>query len=188
MPDPFDILGLPPRFDLDAKTIRRAHLARVASIHPDSHARRDESNSEHHTQPEDDISRSAAALNAAKRTLEDPERRANALLKRLGGASKEEDRSLPDGFLLAIMELREGVESALASKDPAQRHAAEADAASRRDACIARVTDLFSSTGPVPSAETLRRIRVELNAWRYIERLIEQLDPAYDPSVADFAE
>lgn len=188
MPDPFDILGLSPRFDLDPQTIRRAHLARVASIHPDSQPRHDDHDSEHHTQTDDDLSRSAAALNAAKRTLEDPERRANALLKRLGGASKEEDRSLPDGFLLAMMELREGVESALASKDLVQRRAVEADASSRRDACIARVADLFRSAGPEPSPEDLRRIRVELNAWRYIERLIEQLDPAYDPSVADFAE
>ncbi|QYK48072.1 MAG: hypothetical protein KF838_14935 [Phycisphaeraceae bacterium] len=188
MPDPFDILGLPPRFDLDAQAIRRAHLARVASIHPDSQPRQNESGSDHQIQTEDEISRSAAALNAAKRTLEDPERRANVLLKRLGGATKEEDRSLPDGFLPAIMELREGVESALASKDPVQRRAVEADAASRRDASIARVTDLFRTAVLEPSTETLRRIRVELNAWRYIERLIEQLDPAYDPSVADFAE
>ena len=34
-PDPFDALGLPARFDLDAETVRRAWLARSAGAHPD---------------------------------------------------------------------------------------------------------------------------------------------------------
>ena len=29
-------------------------------------------------------------------------------------------------------------------------------------------------------------IRRELNVWRYTERMIEQLDPGYDPNTADF--
>ncbi|MFU8828329.1 MAG: hypothetical protein ACNA8P_02740 [Phycisphaerales bacterium] len=29
-------------------------------------------------------------------------------------------------------------------------------------------------------------IRESLNAWRYIERLIEQLDPAYSAGVGEF--
>jgi hypothetical protein len=43
-----------------------------------------------------------------------------------------------------------------------------------------RVARLFAQ-----GAETVE-IRRELNAWRYIERLIEQLDPNYDPGRADF--
>ena len=42
---------------------------------------------------------------------------------------------------------------------------------------------------PYENARVLERtcfIRESLNAWRYIERLIEQLDPDYSPAEADF--
>ena len=45
---------------------------------------------------------------------------------------------------------------------------------------------MFQSLSSPPAAESLAEIRIRLNAWRYIERLIEQLDPGYDPDVADF--
>jgi len=41
--------------------------------------------------------------------------------------------------------------------------------------------------GDPPDPALLGEIRTQLNAWRYIERLIEQLDPQYDPNRADFA-
>ncbi len=164
------MLGLEPTFALDAATIRRAYLARVAAIHPDSNT------------SDDDGGRSSAALNDAKATLEDPERRAAALLARLGGPTKEQDKSLPPGFLIQTMEMRERIESALASGDPDARSAVERDAAARRATHIARVAELFLAARASPGAEALRAIRIELNAWRYVERLIEQLDPAYDPA------
>ena len=48
------------------------------------------------------------------------------------------------------------------------------------------VNRLFDALGERPDAPALAAIRRELNAWRYIERLIEQLDPDYDPARADF--
>lgn len=173
MADPFDTLGVEPRFDLDPGAIRRAYLSRVAATHPDTDAAAD--------------GRASAALNDAKRVLEDPERRANALLARMGGPSKEQDKSLPAGFLADVIELRESVEIALASKEGDARTRVEDEAQTRRSDHIRRITELFLAAGPSPSGATLAAIRVELNAWRYVERLIEQLDPAYDPNRADFA-
>lgn len=180
MADPFDTLGLKATFDLDAPAIRRAYLARVAAVHPDS-AQLDAAQAD-----AADDARSTATLNDAKRTLEDPERRASALLARLGGPTKEQDKSLPAGFLMDIMELRKGVEDALASGRADARERVAQDAASRREVHIARVSEMFRSLGPTPDRAALVAIRTELNAWRYVERLIEQLDPAYDPSKADF--
>lgn len=171
VPDAFDILGLEPTFTLEPSAIRRAYLARIAALHPDS-AGGDDAND----------GRSSAALNHAKATLEDPERRASALLVRLGGPTKEQDKSLPPGFLLETMEMRERIEAALAYADPEARASIGRDAATRRAAHIARITNLFLAAPTAPTPESLRAIRTELNAWRYIERLIEQLDPAYDPT------
>lgn len=179
MADPFDTLGLKATFDLDAPAIRRAYLARVAAVHPDA-AQAAQADAA-------DDARSTAALNDAKRTLEDPERRAIALLARLGGPTKEQDKSLPTGFLMDVMELREGVEEAMASGHADVRERVSQDAAARRAAHISRVSAMFSALGTPPSQAALAAIRTELNAWRYTERLIEQLDPAYDPNRADFA-
>ena len=42
------------------------------------------------------------------------------------------------------------------------------------------MTELFENVAANADAETLAGIRVQLNAWRYIERMIEQLDPAHE--------
>jgi curved DNA-binding protein CbpA len=171
--DAFDILGLQPGFGLDQGSIDRAYFARSAALHPDLAA-------------DPDAPRRMAALNDAKRTLEDPESRADAALRRLGGPAREQERGLPDGFLMEIMETRQEIEAAVSSGDPAERRRWQNWAADQRRRAIQEVGAMFRALPPDPPAETLRAIRVRLNAWRYIERLIEQLDPGYDPARADF--
>lgn len=164
MVDAFDRLGLEPRFDLAQGAIERAFLRRIAAVHPDASG---EDGGE------------AAELADARRVLDDPERRAEALLSRLGGPGKE-DRSLPEGFLVEIMSVREDIET-----DP-DRRKWSAWAEQRRAHHIERVARLFSGLMDGDDPDRRRAIRVELNAWRYAERLIEQLDPEYDPARADF--
>lgn len=170
MADPFDVLGLPPHFDLDPSVIERAFLRAMASAHPDAAGSANGIES--------------ADLTEARRVLDDPERRANALLDRLGGPGKD-DRSLPDGFLMEIMSVREEIEQT------PDRERWTAWAEERRAEHIASVGAHFQRldhAGDEPARESIRRsIRTELNAWRYAERLIEQLDPDYDPARADFA-
>lgn len=173
--DPFELLGVRAAFDLTREQIERAYLAKAAASHPDAAG--------------DDAAREAgerrsAALNHAARTLRDRERRANALLARLGGPSKEADRSLPDGFLAQIMETRMQIEAD--AGDPAARERWEQWAEKERDAFARSVSAQFASLAEPATPASLAEIRRTLNAWRYIERLIEQLDPDYDPARADF--
>lgn len=172
--DPFTVLGLPARFDLPPEAVRRAHMTRVAQAHPDVAA------------SDADSGRLVARLNSARAELEDPERRASVLLARLGGPSKEQDRSLPPGFLHEIMETREAVEAAVATGDAQEVARWRAWAADQRRNYLAKVGGLFAALADPPAPPSLAAIRVELNAWRYIERLIEQLDPGHDPARADF--
>lgn len=165
--DPFAVLGLGRRFDLTRAEIESAYLARIALVHPD-------------VEGGDDAVDLAAALNAAKRDLLDPERRAGALLALLGGPGKDEDKSLPDGFLGEMMGTREEIEDSLA-RDPSARARWQSWAKGERGRYASRVGGLFAATPP-----SLCEIRRELNAWRYIERLIEQLEIGYDPGTADF--
>ena len=174
--DAFDVLGLPAQFDLDVADIRRAYLSRAAGAHPDL------------AEDQDEADIRSAVLNRSKSLLEDPERRANILLERLGGPGKGQDKSLPPGFLMSIMETREAIEQALASRDAAERTKWEAWAQGERAEYQRKVGGFFAACGTSRDPETLRAIRQELNAWRYIERLIEQLDPHYDPASRDFAD
>lgn len=169
-PDAFDVLGMPARFDLDRAALQQAYLARSAVAHPDAGGAGD---------AEDDQAQAAARLNDAHATLLDPERRAGALLARLGGPSKEQDRTLPPGFLAGMMEVREELEAARAAGDAAGIARFEAWAEGERREWIKRVGAGFAAAGAGPGGPTgamLRELRAQLNAWRYIERMLENLD------------
>lgn len=170
MQNPFSILALPPGFDLDEAALRRAYLAKVATIHPDLVG-------------EDAAQAASAELNHARNLLSNPESRADILLRLNGGPAKETDKSLPPGFLMEMMETRETIESALASGNPADRTQWTTWGHQQRATYIQEIAKLFAT--PI-TPQSLQQIRTTLNAWRYIERLIEQLDPAYDPNQSDF--
>lgn len=160
--DPFEMLGLPRRFGLGAGEIERAYLARAAEVHPDAGAF-------------DRAGVTAADLNRARQDLKDPESRANILLELLGGPSKEADRSLPDGFLMEMMEVREEMEQGGGREDRSRwdNWAEQRRSGHEREvgALFDRIADL-SADNP----RTLAAIRTRLNAWRYIERMIEQIN------------
>ncbi|HEX8878320.1 MAG TPA: iron-sulfur cluster co-chaperone HscB C-terminal domain-containing protein [Phycisphaerales bacterium] len=158
MLDPFAILSLPRRFDLADAAIRRAFLTKVQSAHPDAGG-------------DQDI---GATLTQARDTLLNPESRADALLLLLGGPAKDADKSLPPGFLMEIMETREALDAALASKDIAELERLKAWATTERQNYIQTVAAAFAA------GET-KNLRTTLNAWRYIERMLEQTDPNTSP-------
>ncbi|MFG0275507.1 MAG: iron-sulfur cluster co-chaperone HscB C-terminal domain-containing protein [Phycisphaerales bacterium] len=168
--DPFEALGLSRRFDLEARDIRRAWRARAADLHPDRVGALPGG------ADEGEIARRAALLNDAKRTLEDPERRADALLVLLGGPAREDEKSLPPAFLMEVMEIREDLEDAVGAADRERIASHEAWADTRRLALIDEVARAFAALADPPDGDALRDIRVTLNAWRYIERMREQID------------
>jgi len=173
--DPFTLLGLTPAFDLDAGELQRRFLDRVARLHPDVAVKKPEGE-----EYSGDSEVEAARLNDARAVLADPEKRASALLTLLGGPGGDREKSLPPGFLMKIMEVREQIEEVARSRDPAQVETWHRWARQRRAEFIATVAVLFrevvESSGSERPALRLVEIRRQLNAWRYIERLREQLE------------
>lgn len=164
--DAFDALGIPPRFGLAREDIERRYLALVSGAHPDA-------------DPGSDAAARTALLNDARAVLLDPERRAAALLARLGGPPPDRDRALPPDFLSEMMDVREELDGAQRSRDPAALLRWRSWAQERRAAFIADVTRAFDALGPSPAGSDLAAIRRSLNAWRYVERMLEQMeDPA----------
>jgi molecular chaperone HscB len=171
--DAFDLLGLEPAYTVDAAALRRAFLRRAAGMHPDHHG--EEESSEEAT----------AALTAAREVLADPLSRAEVLLARLGGPGKETEKSLPEGFLMYIMGVREEVEADLEADPEGARAWWTAWALARREENERLVAGLFEKHAQGGGVAALPEVRRALNAWRYIERLIEQLSARHDPAHAD---
>tara|TARA_R110000868_G_scaffold411617_1_gene706295 strand:- start:383180 stop:383767 length:588 start_codon:yes stop_codon:yes gene_type:complete len=180
--NPFEILGFTPSFSITPDQVQRAYLQRLSASHPDL--------SGQSTQTLD-----PATLNHARDTLLNDEARANLMLEHLGGPSPK-DHSLPDGFLMEMMQLRTQIEEELDPSNPDHTQARtrwQAWANADRTKTIQTLTQIFKqleSKSPESSTESpdqlKQQIRIHLNAHRYTQRLIEQLDPTYDPSSADF--
>ena len=178
-PNPYEILGLKPSFSITPTQIQHAYLQKLSTTHPDLGP------TSGHTQLD------PAALNQARDTLQSDEARANLMLHLLNGPSPT-DKSLPDNFLMEMMQLRTQIEEELApqSEDASEARARwQSWANDERTNTIATITTLFESlpAADASSASDIKlQIRTRLNAWRYTERLIEQLDPTYHPSNTDF--
>ncbi len=174
--NPFSTLGLDPRFDLEASVIERAYLIKLSGAHPDTGGSWQDG-------PD------AATLNLARMTLLDHEQRAVALLDVHNGPNASKCKDLPEGFLMEMMTRREEIEEQITDSNTGgevSRSNWEAWARDERTQYSTVVGALFDSFNDLPSSEILTKIRVKNNAWRYIERLIEQLDPEYNPADADF--
>jgi molecular chaperone HscB len=153
---PFEVLGLAPRFAIDAAEARRAWMRRAAQAHPDASGGVDES----------------ARLNAAFRALQDPVSRAEALLA-MRGAAPAPAAALPQAMLLELMEFRERVDAARG--DAAAEAAVLAEAREARERSLGRVGDLLDGRGRAELAELATAVRAELAVVRAYDRVLEQI-------------
>ncbi|MEQ9455533.1 MAG: iron-sulfur cluster co-chaperone HscB C-terminal domain-containing protein [Phycisphaeraceae bacterium] len=165
--NPFGVLGLPERFDLEDEAIESAYLGLAAAAHPDRYS--------DPLEQADAVER-ASAINAAREMLLNPESRARALLGiregTEGGAGGDEN-ALPADFLMEVMEVRERLEEAIASEEPGEL------AALHRWADEARSEHLATLGRQFEAGEMAGVIRRELNALRYIQRMLDQMPPPH---------
>ncbi|MFN3167417.1 MAG: Fe-S protein assembly co-chaperone HscB [Phycisphaeraceae bacterium] len=161
--DPFATLGVDRRFDLDTESLRQTFLAASARAHPDQFV--------------DPIDQADAVdrmsrLTDAFRVLSDPESRARALLG-LSGLEAECDRDkLPPDLLMEVMEVREEMESAIVSGDAAELDRLRTWANERRAEHLNQLKTLFATN---LDADAASRVRLELNALRYMQRMLDQM-------------
>ena len=171
-PDHFERLGLPRRFSVDPTAIEREYLARSRSYHPDFH--HDSSTAQQRASLE-----LTAALNEAYLTLKDPLRRAEYLLKLLGGPSAREEKNLDQEFLMAMMDVRERIEEARRS-DPTALSEIDAELHETQTARLRRVESHFDRMDELPldhpdRASLLSAIRQDLNAVKTVQSLIRDI-------------
>jgi molecular chaperone HscB len=175
--DHFAALGLPRRYALEPASLEQRYLELARLTHPDLAGPEPEAQLEAM-----DLS---ARLNEAHKVLSDDEARADYLLVLLGGPRRDEDKTLPDGFLPIIMITREELAEAQLDGDAERVASIELDARAQRTARlqeIARLLDTTTAATP-PDPTTLKQARTELNALRYYQRLLEQVNPDTGPTL-----
>jgi molecular chaperone HscB len=181
-PTPFEIFGLRASYDVDQAALRRQLLKLGRLTHPDFFATRShelKARAEH----------ASALLNAAHETLADDVRRADWLVHWLGGPDENELREMPKPFLLEVLEWNERLEAARASSEPIVAELDEIEASLREQRqsiadSIRRALSPLPEKGPEKAperssahgSERLRVARQELNAMRYVDRALSEIE------------
>ena len=170
----YETFGLEFGFDVDADDLERRFVEQSARLHPDRTAG-------------DEAARVqavmlSAQLNEAYAELRDPFRRAEYLLKLLGGPTAADHKKTPAGFLEDMLDLRDDLEQTLAAGDEDQIE----EFAKKRKAELAALIDQLRSefkklpggdggaTADAP-AEALESIRELLNISAYHRGLLRDL-------------
>lgn len=176
--DPFELIGVPARFDLDKAALeaRQRELSKV--LHPDRFAtagaveRRVALNK-------------AMSVNEAVRLLKNPVARGHALLTRLLGAGADTDQlepRVPPSFLMEVMEWREELTHAATRGDRAAVTRIASLAETRRAATVGELTRRFdalvakqASSAVNDSDPDVSAIALGLATLKYFERLSDEV-------------
>jgi molecular chaperone HscB len=160
--DAFGLLGLEPRFDIDATTVEKAFFAKAKELHPDRFQGAERVAA---------LSRTRA-LNDAYQTVKKPIARAEYLLARAGVTIGDHEQLDPT-FLMEILELREELAAATAAAQTAEVARLEQAMRARRNAAVAMLPGLFA-------AGDLAGVKHQLVVLRYLERYLEACAAAED--------
>ena len=169
---PFEVFGLEEAFHLDSGDLR-ARLRRFTRlVHPDFFA----------LEGEEALARAErnnALLNEAYGVLSDEARRADRLVSSLGGPTEKDLGSMPQAFLMEVMEWNETLEEAPPGSDALLQ--LERELNEHRDQISEQIGAALTPL-PQPGDESLSAIRQGLNARRYVDRALARISASSAPS------
>ena len=169
---PYEIFGLAPGTSPDARELKRRLLRFSRLTHPDFHGNGPE---EERARAE----RNTALLNEAHEILSDDFARADWIIRHLGGPAESDERQMPTAFLMEVLEWNETLEEARNEPADAPLPAAlgvlettwNNERRTNLDAVLARLDPL-----PRNGASALTEARRQLNAVRYLDRALRELE------------
>jgi molecular chaperone HscB len=175
--DPFETLGLEPRFELDLGVLESRHRELSRALHPDRYAGRGAA------ERREALSR-AIEVNDAARALKDPIRRAMALLERRGVELSERDegaRATP-AFLMDVLELREELHAAQRASDLGTVERLEQDFLVRQASLLSELGSLFDALAKEPkwAREQVEPVAKKLGELRFVRRLLGEAQTIQD--------
>lgn len=179
--DAFDVLGLPPALDVDAKALEQRYRDLQRALHPDRFVQAGAS------ERRQSLSR-AVSVNDAYRQLRDELRRAEMVFARYGGAASEHDQGAADPeLLMEMMELREQLAEARGSANAAERErlaelvrGKERAAHDELRAAHAQLTAARDDADRRPALDTARGALARLRYYRRFLDEVVNLEDAWD--------
>ncbi len=168
--DPFAVLGIPPRFDLQLGDVEKRYRDLSKTLHPDRYVGRPAGERRM-------ALNKAIEVNEAWRAVRDPIARAEALLRR-GGVDIDEasaPTTRPD-FLMEMMELREALAEAREKRDAAALARLTQDVQQREEAILSQLTAQFDAAAD--DTGQLDRCVVPLSQLRFVRRFLEEASAA----------
>jgi molecular chaperone HscB len=170
--DPFSILGLTRRYDLDEADLERRYRDLQRALHPDRHTNAPASERRLTLQK-------AVEVNEAYRTLRDGQRRAEALLAALSGeagipVTDPGEKADPE-LLMEMMELRESLSEAKAARDAAEVGRLSKRVTADQFEARERLTRAFAALPKPPLAEALVPIRALVSRLKYYQRFLDEV-------------
>jgi molecular chaperone HscB len=174
--DAFDVLGLPPAFDLDSKALEQRYRDLQRALHPDKFAQASAS------ERRASLSR-AVSVNEAYRALRDELKRAEVLYVRFGGELSERGGQPADpALLMEVMELREQLSETKQSRDAAARDRLTRQVRALNDQSLAVLRNAFVSL-QAGDADARQDAARALSRLRYYRRFLDEvavLEDAHD--------
>lgn len=166
--DPYDLLGLPRTYAVDGKQLKRRLLDLTRRMHPDFFGTAD-------ADTRALAERNTAMVNEAHEELSDDLRRADGIVRRLGGPDENTERQMPQEFLMEVLEWNEALEEER-SKDAPSPALDDLESAlnARRTATLADVAQLLE---PLPERDSpmLTEVRRHLNGLRYLQKTLAEI-------------
>ena len=166
----FELIGLSIGFEIDINELEEKYHKLSFELHPDVYASAKES--------EKKISEKASAiLNTAYNTIYDLNSRAAYLLKVFSQNVKLDERSLPEGFLKEMFFLQESLDEMLESENKSELLIMKEDLMKRQKRIVANFANLFKKLKENSNQSfLLQDLQTNLNAERYLSRLLERIN------------
>jgi molecular chaperone HscB len=167
MNDPFEMLGVERRFDLDLAALEKTHRELSRALHPDKYAQAGASERRA-------VLEKAASVNEAWRTVRDPIRRAEALFELVGiPVGEDNEPKASAAFLMEVLEEREALADARAAKDLANVRAVGAAMSARAKETETKLAAGFAARPDRAAAEKLLPLLGEL---RFYKRFLDEVN------------
>jgi len=170
--DPFAIFGLVRGWTIDQQDLSQRLRRFGRLMHPDYYAAAGDAARE---LAEDNT----AALNEAHELLSDDFRRADWLVRALGGPGESDERQMPQAFLMEVLEWNETLDDARnAAGGGPERTELEGLGQTLDTERAATMERIGAGLTPLPDdgSTALTALRRELNAIRYLDRARRELE------------
>jgi molecular chaperone HscB len=176
--DYFEIFGISRNLNLSVDDLQQRYYRLSRELHPDRFMNKPPAEQQRAL----DMS---SALNDARRTLQDPIKRANYLLSLEGfDIGEQKSKDVPPELLEEVFELNMALEEMRSGDDSArpQLEQAEANFSGILTDIDTQLQSLFTQYDRTPDREALTEIRGVLNRRKYIQNLLSEVRTELTPS------